>query len=284
MTSVLWWMCASSFAGAWTRDLGSVYAKAGVDVYSALRFQAPGEAEVSEGGYFGQQYGVYGEVGLSKGHPVQISLTAPLTVGSHRTTVIDAIGEQPVRAVTVRLGDLRVAAQTALHRKLPIAAAVEAKIPLYENGGVGTDMRNLADLFPKPGDGQIDITAWLYGGSGIGAKGFAEAGVGYLFRTEAFVGWDTDIVFRDGLRALVKGGVTAGRVILVGGVEGQFAWRLRDDEGELDPYTRQFVVGSVSALIDVAPGLAIEPRFAVELYARNASQGIGGGLGISYRR
>lgn len=278
------WLAAPAQAGAWTKDLGQVYAKAGGDVYAALRFQAPGEDEVSEGSYFGQQYGVYAEVGVSPGHPIQISIAAPLTIGEHRTQVIDAIGELPVRAVTVRGGDMRLAVQTPIAKTLPIAAAIEVKVPLYENGEVGASMRNLRDLFPKPGDGQVDVTAWVYAGTALTDTIFVEGGVGHMFRTEAFVGWDTDITFNDSFRVLAKGGATTGPVITVLGLEAQLAYSNTNAAGNEDRFTRQFVVASASALIDVAPGLAIEPRFAAELYARNASQGIGGGIGVSYRR
>ncbi len=54
--------------------------------------------------------------------------------------------------------------------------------------------------------------------------------------------------------------------------------------GEDDLYTREFVVAFASALIDVADGVAIEPRFGAELFARAASQGLGGGIGVSWRR
>ena len=55
-------------------------------------------------------------------------------------------------------------------------------------------------------------------------------------------------------------------------------------DGDEDPYTRQFATLSVNALIDVARGVAIEPRLAADLWARNAPKGLGAGLGVSLRR
>ena len=272
-------------AGGCTRDLGSAYLKASADAYQALTFQAPGESERSDGNYVGQQYGIYAEAGLSSKHPIQIAVAAPLvTVGTHSTEIFDAFGELPVRATTVRAGDLRVWAQTALSNRAPIAAGLEVKVPLYANGGVGESLRNFDELFPKPGDGQVDVTAWLYAGHAISAKTFAEVGAGYLWRTDAFVGWETAIRFNDGFRLLGKVGTTVGPVLLVGGLDGQFVFSGMAD-GEVDLYTRRFLAAFGSALIDVGDsGFAIEPRIAYEVWAVNASQGWGGGLGVSWRR
>ena len=276
-------MSSVAFGGAWTRDLGSAYVKASADIYQAISFQAPGESQRSDGNYFGQQYSVYAETGLSPGHPIQLSIAAPLTVGSHRTEVFDPFGSLPVRATTIRMGDFRAWLQTALSRKLPLAAGVELKIPMYANGGVGTSIRNFRDLFPKPGDGQVDVTAWLHGGHAIGNT-FVEGGLGYIFRTEAFVGWDTAITFNDGWRVLAKVGHTFDKVLVVGGLDGQFVFSGRAPDGDVDLFTRRFLVAFASGLFDIGDtGLAIEPRLAYELYAQNASQGWGGGIGISWR-
>ncbi len=276
---------SSAWAGAWTREQGSTYVKAGADVYQALSFQAPGEAAQSEGAYFGQQYSLYGEVGLTKGHPFQLAVALPFVVGTHTTEVIDAFGELPVRATTARAGDLRVWAQTQLGKpkKVALSPAIELKVPLYANGQVGSPLPNFSDLFPKPGDGNVDITPWLYVGSGLTPKVFVEGGVGYIFRTEAFVGWETDIEFNDGPRFLAKIGGQLGPVLLIGGAEGQFVTSGQTSEGETDLFTRRFLVVFGNALIDVGKGIAIEPRIAVEAFAQNASQGWGGGLGVSWR-
>ena len=273
-------LAASAHGGAWTKEVGEVYVKAGADAYGALSFVAPGGTEASEGSrYFGQQYSVYGETGVLPVHPVQVSVSAPLVVGTHTATAFDAMGPLRLRATTARLGDLRAAVQVALHDEIPIAAAVEAKVPLYANGSVGADIPNYQELFPKPGDGQLDLTGWLFAGGSLAKATFLEGGVGYQHRTEAFVGWDTDITFADSVRFVAKGGRTFGPVLPIVGVEGTVSLGGADDL-----YTRQFLVASASALIDIAEGLALEPRFGAELWARSASQGLGGGLGVSWRR
>ncbi|MEO0604640.1 MAG: hypothetical protein AAF211_24615, partial [Myxococcota bacterium] len=181
----------------------------------------------------------------------------------------------PVRATTARLGDLRVALQTALLRDAPLAVAVEAKIPMYRNGAVGNARINFAELFPKPGDGQVDVTAFVFAGASLSDRTFVEGGVGYLWRTRAFVGWETDVRYVDGLRGVAKLGHTVGRVLGVIGLETQLAFAP-------DDVTRRFVVANTSALIDLGRGLSLEPRLGYELIAQNASQGIGAGLGLSW--
>lgn len=270
-------LAAAAHGGAWTKDPGELYAKAGADLYRAVRFVSPGTAVERDGAYLGQQYGIYAEAGVLPFHPVQLSIAAPVVVGTLWSEVFDPFGALPVRATTARAGDLRVAGQVALHPDLPLSAALEVKVPLYANGSVGADLPTLASLFPLPGDGQVDLTPWLYAGASPADGTFVEAGLGWRHRTEVFVGWDTPITFVDGLAFTAKGGRTFGRVIGVGGAEGVINARS-------DRYTRQWVALFATALIDVAPGLAIEPRVAGEVWARNASQGLGGGLGLSYRR
>jgi hypothetical protein len=278
----LW--CSAALAGAWTRDAGSLYSKAGVDVYSALRFVAPGEGDqVSEGEYFAHQYSVYGEAGLLPGKRLQLQLQVPAIVGIHSTELVDALRVIPLRATTARLGDATFGLQAALHPRIPLSAALLVKVPLYANGGVGDAYPTFAEVFPKPGDGQVDFTAWVFAGSGLPTglgSGFLEAGVGYRHRTELFVGWSDapeDLTFVDGFVFTAKVGRSFGKVLPIVGVDGVLSF-VPDD------WTREFVSVYGAALIDLGKGVAIEPRFAGEVLARRASQGIGGGLGVSYRR
>jgi hypothetical protein len=272
----------AAHAGAWTKELGELYAKVGADVYGSLRYVSPGTA--AEGGsYFGQQVGVYGEVGVLPEHRGQLVVSAPFVIGTHMGTVNDPTGPVSVRASTARFGDLRAGAQIALHERLPLSAAIEVKVPMYANDSVGAAYPTLEALFPLPGDGQIDATAWVFGGATPWKDTFLEAGVGYRHRTELFLGWDDvpdDIVFVDGIPWVAKGGYTMGNVLLLLGTDGIVSVGDRAH----DEYTREYVGLFASALIDIAEGIALEPRVAGEVWADHTSQGIGGGLGLSMRR
>jgi len=267
-------------AGGWTKELGSAYAKVGGDVYAAARFVAPGNSEpVTGGSYFGQQYSVYAEAGVLRSYPVQVSISAPFIVGIQSSQVFDAMGQVQLRAMTSRLGDLRPAVQLALSKKVPLAFALEAKIPLYSNDTVGAATPEFTALYPKPGDGNLDFTGWVYGGAAPWDDTFFEAGIGYQVRTEVFVGWDTNLTFADSVRFVGKGGHVFGPVIPIVSVEGTLA-----GGGPEAEFTRQSVAVGLNALIDTGRGFAIEPRFSAEVWARSASQGLGGGVGLSFRR
>jgi hypothetical protein len=270
-------VASGAWAGAWTRASGAGYAKVGVDVYRAARFVAPGESDPSPGSYVGEQVGGWVEAGVGpKAWPIQLAVGAPVTVGHHRTSVTSVVGPIEVRATTARLGDLHLVPQLALHPELPLALAVDLKVPLYRNDGVGGDSGQAA-LFPKPGDGQLDVTPTLWAGAARGTA-FGELGLGWRHRTEQFVGWTTPVSFVDAGVVTAKGGVDLGRVLPIAQVDAVLSLAP-------DPYSRQSVTASLSALIDVvADHVALEPRVAGELWARNASQGYGAGLGLSVRR
>jgi len=274
-------LAAPSRAGAWTKELGDFYAKAGADVYGAFRYVSPGTANQG-GSYIGEQFSGYAEVGVLPVHKGQLVVSAPFVVGTHSGTVSDPTGPADVRATTARFGDLRIGAQVALHPTSPVAAAIEVKVPMYANDSVGAAYPTLQQLFPLPGDGQIDVTGWLFGGVTPWTHTFVEAGVGYRHRTETFLGWDPPegISYTDGIAWTGKGGYTLGSVLLIAGTDGIVSV---GDPSE-DDTTREYVSLFATALIDVAEGLAIEPRVSGEVWADHTSQGIGGGLGISYRR
>lgn len=278
MIPLLLALCGPAEAGAWTRAWGELYVKGGVDVYKALRFVLPGTSTPVDGSYFGQQASLYGEAGLSKGHPVQLGLSLPVVNGDARTTATDALGDIEVHTGVTRMGDLRLLPQIALSRKHPISLAVEAKIPLYANGKIGNSAYTWQELFPRPGDGQVDLTAWLAAGGSAWEGGFFELSAGYRWRTEAFVGWSTSARFVDGVPAIAKVGHRLGPALLLVDVD------VLVNVAQSD-ITRQWLRTGFGALIDLGDkGVAVELRAAGEPWARAASQGIGGGVGLSYRK
>jgi hypothetical protein len=147
---------------------------------------------------------------------------------------------------------------------------------------VGAAYPSLEALFPLPGDGQIDVTLWVYGGATPWKNTFVEAGTGYRHRTELFVGWDpsANVEYVDGIPWVAKIGRTFGSVLLLAGTDGI----VTVGDPSRDSFTREYVGLFASALIDIAEGVALEPRLSGEVWADNTSQGIGGGLGVSVRR
>lgn len=267
-------------AGAWTRSLGSYYAKAGVDVYAASRFQAADFVTEEGQTFLGWQVGVYGEVGLLKAHPLMVAVSAPYVTS---TVYLEEKGEVAIRprATTRRLGDLRLTLQTSvLPDGGPLSVGIEAKIPMYANNSVGETYPGFEELFPLAGEGQLDFTGWVLGGASFGGPLWGELAVGYQHRTEIFVGWfgTGELAFADRLRWAGNLGLTEGRLIAILRCEGQKS--LAADDG----VTAENVSAGPVVLVDVAEGIAIEGRVAVDLWARNATQGIGFGTGVSIRR
>ena len=275
---------ASATAGPWTKEFKQHYVKVGADFYVTSDYEDPrAESDGESAGYrsfFGQQYSVYGEVGIFPLWPLQLTLHLPVSVG--RAVFYDTalIGEgEKGTTVTTRLGDLRVALQTSLVRKpFQLGASFEVKVPLYGNGRVGSGLGPYSQWFPLPGDGQIDLTAMLIGGGSFPTKVplWVEAGVGYRLRTEAFVAWATELVFVDGLPFYAAIGLAPGPVWIV----------LRADGIKnfvADDTTREFLTVGPSLGVTVWKGLAIEARFAGDVLVKNAPRGLSFGAGVSWR-
>jgi len=277
LLAILW--PSSALAGPWTRELWSYYAKVGADFYSATGYVDPETGERKGGEYFGQQYGAYGEVGVSPGWPVQVSLLIPVSMGTATFRDEFRFGNSEGHATTTRLGDGRLAVQTSILRApAPLAIGAELKLPLYSNGDVGEEFgQEYVVHFPFPGDGQIDLTGWLLSGSSVpGAPMWFEWGIGYRHRTEEFIGWNPDATLVDSVvyRALVGGAL--GPVLLMGLLDG-------NANLEKDRFSREALSAGPTILWTFWRGLALEGRLAWELEARNQSKGFGFGFGLSYR-
>ncbi len=275
---------SSALAGPWTKGLGEHYVKAGADFYATHDYEdARAESDGETAGFqrfFGQQYSIYGEVGVFPLWPIQVTVHLPVSIG--RAVFYDTalIGEGEVgKSQTARLGDLRVGVQTAILRKpFQLAGSFDVKVPLYSNDRVGFGLGPYRPFFPLPGDGQIDLTAMLIGGGSAPTRVplWVEVGVGYRHRTEAFVGWDTDLVFVDGLPFYAAVGIAPGPLWIVVRADGikNFVQ---------DETTREALTVGPSVGVTVWRGLAIEARFAADVLARNAPRGVSFGGGVSWR-
>ncbi len=268
---------SAASAGAWTRAGGSYYTKAGADGFWALSWEQSGVDARDEDAFLGQQYSLYGEAGLPTGHPLQLSASVPVSIGTlwfvRRDNGARAVGRATVR----RFGDLRLTPQVALHGSKPIALAVEVKLPMYQVDSVCDQDPTFRELCPRPGDGQIDIKPMILAGGGFGDKGFMEVGVGYLHRTEAFMGWKTDFEFGDSLVVSAGGGRWFGKVLPMLKLDANVA-------PKNDLVTAQSVRFGPSVLADVAEGVGLEARLQYDFWSVNAPQGLGFGVGIRARK
>lgn len=270
-------------AGAWTKELGSVYAKADAGAYVAGSYVDPSQEEPVSGRYVGQRYSLYAEAGFLPWHPVQVSVSVPLVVGTVWFGDERLFGEgNEAQATSLRGGDFDVSLQAlVLPPKLPfkLSANVGLKVPLYSNDAVGEAFGVWKDAFPLPGDGQLDVTGMLlFGGSVPGdIAPWFEGWVGYRHRSEVFVGYTTDREFVDGIPfgGLVGVKLPKGWALVRGDV---YLNVLEDDD------SREGVLVTVQGAVQIGKGFSIEGRFGGEPWVRSASQGVSFGLGLSWQR
>jgi len=266
-------------AGAWTRDFLDSYIKAAADFYKTAGYVDPQTGEEYEDDFFGQQYSFYGELGLIPVWPVQVSLLLPLTIGRRSFTSTQFADDGRAHATAIHPGDLRAGLQVAvLRRALQLSLQAEFKIPLYANDEVGLTMGSYREFFPLPGDGQVDVTARLLVGASLPRNiGWIEGGIGYRARTEAFIGWDTDIAFVDGVPFEFRAGFTTGPFTGIVAVDGM-------KNVKADEYTREGVAIGGGALLALGRGVSLEARLQGEVWTHNAPQGVSFGLGLSLQR
>jgi hypothetical protein len=267
-------------AGAWTKGWGEYYTKIGADYYKAARYVDPSTGEEVEGlNFFGHQYSVYGEFGVLPVWPLQVSFFVPVSIGI--STFEDDMNfdeGETGRASSTHFGDAKVSLQAAILKKgFQLSPSFDLKIPLYSNDKIGSDFGVWREAFPVPGDGQLDFTGWINLGAGIPKTPmFMQGGVGYRHRSSVFVGWDTDLDFVDGIPFTYTLGANLGPLLGMFQVDG--IKNLKEDE-----ITRENLALGVAMFLTVYKGLAVEARFAGEVWANNAAQGISAGVGLSWR-
>ncbi len=266
-------------AGPWTRAGDSHYAKVGADWYVPATFEQVGRGGglASQDTYFGHLYSFYAEQGLDTSVPSQVSLKLPLSVGHVGFARKDSGQTAQGTATTTRMGDAVLRVQAGLAGEKPLAVAVDTKIPLYRNDGICRAYPQFADVCARPGDGQVDFTGWALGGASVGKNGWAELGVGYLHRTEWYLGWDTPMKWGDSAVLDSVLGVKLGPALVMAKVNGNFV--LSDPD-----QTPQALRAGPTVLFDLAPGLALEARAETELWADHTSKGIVFGVGLSHRQ
>jgi hypothetical protein len=278
-------VAAVASAGAWTRDVGSFYTKLGADLYAAPQYTSPatllpGTDASAAGPFVGEQVAAYGEVGLLDRAiwRFQLAAAVPLSIGHTAFESDGPFGRLAGRTVVARVGDVRITPQVALAKQAPLAAALEVKVPAYRNDSVcaGNPYRVYC---ARPGEGQVDVTPWLYAGFTKG-HGFAELGGGYRVRTGWVIGSEGPAApLGDGPVWAVTGGWTFGELLAMLKADGVHVLGA-------DAVTPRAIRAGPSVLYTVAPkaGIAVEARFEADVVATATSRGIGGGLGVSARR
>jgi hypothetical protein len=122
----------------------------------------------------------------------------------------------------------------------------------------------------------VDLGAHLLGGVSKG-KVWSELSLGWIHRTEAFVGWDVDLKYVDGVAFSNTTGLKVGSAFLMWKTAGR--WNPVDDD-----VSREFLGLGPAVLVDVEPGLAVEGYVTWEPTSAQAARGLGVGVGVSLRR
>jgi hypothetical protein len=277
---------ARAEAGAWTKGFGELYAKIDAGAYVALRYVDPRTGESVDASYVGQRYGLYAEAGLLPWHPVQLSLSVPaFTVGTTSFGDERLFGpDERAVATSAWPGDLQVGLQVGLVKPaspFQLAASLQVKIPMYGNDQVGRRFGPWKDVFPLPGDGQVDVGGLLVAGASLPAppgplSPWLEGGVGYLHRSEAYVDYTTDRVLVDGVPAFLSFGLAGAKGYALIRADGHFNVAPDDD-------TREGIVVALQGGLGLGKGFSLEGRIAGEPWVRGASQGLSFGIGISWQ-
>jgi len=233
-------------------------------------------ATVSEDRFTGSLYTLYGEVGLSPAHPIQVVFSVPFARYRVDFEREDAFRTAAGSVTTNRFQDLRIMPQVALHPNAPVAVGLEVKQPLYQNNRVCADYPLFREVCAIPGDGQTDITPWLFaGGSTKDAPFWAELGVGYLHRTENFYKWKTDLEFVDGFTWQTNLGVNLGDSL----------WMLKTrgvKNIQKDKVTNEFASVAPGALFMFLDHVGLDLHVSWEVWANNQSRGVTYGGGVSW--
>ena len=256
-------LAAMAHAGPWTRGAGEAYVKVEEGVFLADEYVDPRGQSQADSSYTGTTTTLYAEVGL--GADFQAVISVPHVVGRNErpngTEYLSSSG-----------GDATFGLQwSSPWLDWPHALRVDAKVPLYDaKGSLGQE----AQYFPAAGDGQVDATVWLSVGDGWGdAYGFAE--VGHRFRTEIFAGDGEDRRYGDGFAANGQLGYTLWGVTAAANLSAVVPY-------EEDDSTKGTVDVGPSIYARVGAGLALEARYGLLVWTRNASPGQAAGVGVSY--
>lgn len=267
-------------AGPWSKSLGGAYAKINAGSFTSDTF-TNSAGELQRGSrYFGATASVYFEIGVLKGLHVQGSI--PYLIATN-------FGTDGSRFTQGTMGDgmLGLQYQLPIPGPLVVAVVANAKLPMYDLGRLANkkETSSHASSFPAQGDGQLDLTFWLsVGGSLRSLPMFMFLDVGYRHRTEVFFGTADSRTFGDSFQFFGQIGYTVWRkqgVIISLNAQGTLPFAE-------DKYTKGLFsvgLGVFFPILNTPAGkwaieLAVDPL----LWARNAGQGWGWSIGLSFSR
>lgn len=264
-------------AGPWTREPGGWYVKLGEGLFAADGFRDASGAFVDETSYLGLDTFVYAELGVLDRLHGQLYL--PFKIGRTRydddstlPLAVPCDGGRVARVTGRRtFGDALTALQwSSPWLSLPHAARLEAKLPLYD---VGDPDGACADLYPQPGDGQVDVTLWLSVGDSLADLPLYLFGeVGHRFRTEAYPATDTGQRYGDTFVFFGQLGWEAAESTYV-----MLNLQLAQPYGD-DHVTRGALSFGPAVYVPVGGGFAVEGGLELTPFATNASKGEAGRL------
>lgn len=270
----------TSFAGPWSKGLGGVYAKLNGNFFLSDAF-VNSQGVLQKGTtYFGTTTSLYFEVGLFKGLHIQGSL--PYVIASN-------MGNDGSFFTQGSFGDGMLGFQYQLPIPGPfiVALVANAKLPLYDlsrlskKDNIGANAIN----FPAQGDGQMDLTFWLsLGGSlhPLPLYGFLD--IGYRHRTEVFFGEADTRTFADTFMFFGQLGYTIwpqqGMIVMLN-VQGSIPFAE-------DQYTKGLLSVGLGLFLPVvrtkAGNINLELNVDPIIWSRNAGQGWGWAIGLSFNR
>lgn len=237
-----------ALGGAWVPDPGATYLKL--------------EGSGFEGAQHDLGVAVYGEAGVLPGLGLEARLpwTAAWRDGPGYAYRWSGVGD----------------VQAGARARLPWgtgAVTAGVKVPAYrpvDEARWGA----LADRFPRPGDGQVDVDLRLDAGRSValgGGWGWAQAGLGWRFRA----GEPADGAL---------GRAQVGWSLPAGGARPELRWVAFDADGvlALDRATRQGLGLGLVTAVGLAPGLDLELRAAG--IPVGTDPGYGGALALAWTR
>ena len=266
--------CSTASAGAWVRDLGSVYVKVGATFFSAEQSFARGVA--TDLAYESQSYRIYAEIGLPLG--LQFVFDVPYVIATN-------LSGNEVEYHNNTFGDARFGFDLELYERVPVSVGVDIKVPLYESvseqgdGGLVDIEGQLypVEVFPAVGDDNIDITPKVSVGYGLQSwPAWVSAELGYRHRLGGFA---------DSIVTAVNLGAFVWPSHIALGVYANANFNVQDDPNPDVKASSELVYVQGYVLVTAAPwrpelGLTLGVGRIVR--AENAGLGTDYSVGVSY--